>query len=204
MEKKLQITPNPETIELEVEVLDMVDKKDDKLSKEDFSQHLLNAIHDFSKGIDELSEQNNKNNKGNGIQGDIHMGEGEGTLHHHATSPPNVPHVSSTPPKSTIPTFLASGVGGTQGQEDMPVAKYFAEYQSNGFDFREAITFKDFCQLKSNNRSKGLSGGGYMHDTDLQLTMGRLFLPTFDGSPKSSAMAWVEKLDNYFQLNQMT
>jgi len=33
--------------------------------------------------------------------------------------------------------------------------------------------------------------------------MGRLFLPTFDGSSKSSAKAWVEKLDVYFQLKQM-
>ena len=43
-----------------------------------------------------------------------------------------------------------------------------------------------------------------MHGTDLQCTMGRLFLPTFDGLSKSSAKAWVEKLDVYFQLNQMT
>lgn len=34
--------------------------------------------------------------------------------------------------------------------------------------------------------------------------MGRLFLPIFDGSFKSSTKAWVEKLDVYFQLNQQT
>lgn len=33
--------------------------------------------------------------------------------------------------------------------------------------------------------------------------MGRLFLPNFDGSTKRSTRAWVEKLDVYFQLNQM-
>ena len=38
----------------------------------------------------------------------------------------------------------------------------------------------------------------------MQRTVGRLFLPTFDDSHKSSARAWVEKLDVYFQLNQMT
>ena len=32
--------------------------------------------------------------------------------------------------------------------------------------------------------------------------MGRLFLPKFDGSSSSSAKAWVEKLDIYFQLNK--
>jgi len=48
------------------------------------------------------------------------------------------------------------------------------------------------------------SGGGYTQGTDFQRTMGRLFLLTFDGSSKSSAKAWVKKLDVYFQLNQMT
>lgn len=81
---------------------------------------------------------------------------------------------------------------------------YFVEYQFYGPDFREAIIFKDFCQLNGNNRSRGQSGGGYEHGIDLQRMMGRLFLPNFDGSPKSSTRAWVEKLDVYFQLNEMT
>ena len=33
--------------------------------------------------------------------------------------------------------------------------------------------------------------------------MGRFFLPNFDGSSSSSAKAWVEKLDIYFQLNKV-
>ena len=33
--------------------------------------------------------------------------------------------------------------------------------------------------------------------------MGRLFLPNIDGSSNSSAKAWVEKLDIYFQLNKV-
>lgn len=43
-----------------------------------------------------------------------------------------------------------------------------------------------------------------MQGADLQHTMGRLFLPTFDGSSKRSAKAWVKKMDVYFQLNRMT
>ena len=42
-----------------------------------------------------------------------------------------------------------------------------------------------------------------MQGNDLQRTVGRILLPTFDGSSKCSAKAWVEKLDIYFQLNQM-
>ena len=33
--------------------------------------------------------------------------------------------------------------------------------------------------------------------------MSRFHLPMFDGSSNSSAKAWVDKLDIYFQLNQM-
>ena len=43
-----------------------------------------------------------------------------------------------------------------------------------------------------------------MQRTYLQHIVGSLFLPTFDGSSKSSTKAWVKKLDFYFQLNQMT
>ena len=35
----------------------------------------------------------------------------------------------------------------------------------------------------------------------MQLNLGRFFLPTFDGSLKSSTKYWVRKLDTYFQLH---
>ena len=38
----------------------------------------------------------------------------------------------------------------------------------------------------------------------MQHTLGRFFLPTFNGSPKSRAKAWVKKLDTYFQLHQVS
>lgn len=112
-ERQLQITPDTETLELEVEGPAMGENLNDRVSKEEeFSQHLLKAIHDLSRGNDEVRQQNNSNNKGKGVQGDVHLGEGLGTSHHQATNPTNVPHVFSTPPRSTIPTFLASGAGG--------------------------------------------------------------------------------------------
>ena len=42
-----------------------------------------------------------------------------------------------------------------------------------------------------------------MKNNDLQHTMGRIFLPAFDGSSKCTTKSWVEKLDIYFQLNQV-
>ena len=42
-----------------------------------------------------------------------------------------------------------------------------------------------------------------MQSSYLQCSMGRLFFPSYDGSPKCTAKAWVEKLDTYFQLNRV-
>ena len=81
---------------------------------------------------------------------------------------------------------------------------YFAKYQSCGREFDEALTFHDFCQLKKDIQPRNqIRGGRYTHDGDMQCIVGRLFLPTFDGSSKCSTKAWVEKIDIYFQINQM-
>ena len=59
-------------------------------------------------------------------------------------------------------------------------------------------------QLKKDNRPRNQNRGGrYIQDRDVQRTVGRFFLPTFDGSSKCLAKAWVEKLDIYFQLKHM-
>ena len=38
---------------------------------------------------------------------------------------------------------------------------------------------------------------------ELNCAIGKVPLPTFDGSSQSSANTWVQKLDVYFQLNPM-
>lgn len=81
---------------------------------------------------------------------------------------------------------------------------YFAEYRSYGREFGEALSFHDFCRLKNNSKPRNQNrGSGYTQGGELQHTMGRFFLPTYDGSSKCSAKSWVEKLVIYFQLNQM-
>lgn len=44
---------------------------------------------------------------------------------------------------------------------------YFVEYQSYGLDFWEAITFREFCQLKGNKGGKRQGRESYTHGTDL-------------------------------------
>lgn len=43
-----------------------------------------------------------------------------------------------------------------------------------------------------------------MQSYKLQRTIGRMYFPTYDGIVKCTAKAWVEKMDTYFQRNQMT
>ena len=76
---------------------------------------------------------------------------------------------------------------------------YFDEYQSYGREFGEALTFHDFVQLKKDNRPHNQNRGAiYTQDGDVQRTMGKFYLPTFDGSSKCSTKDWVGKLDIYF------
>ena len=105
-----------------------------------------------------------------------------------------------------MPTFLATdtGVGAQQELESAHMGNCFTEYQSYGREFREALTFHDFIQLKRDSRPRNHNRGKrHSQDGDVQCTLGRFYLPTFDGSSKCSTKAWVEKLDISFQLNQM-
>lgn len=158
-ERKLQITLDRVIVELEVERPNMGDNEGDKRSKvEEFAQHVLKAVQDFSKGITALRQQNCSNNKGKGIQGELQIGEVSSTSHHQGGHGSNTPLIPSTPPRSTIPTFIASGAGEPQGKEEMTMGDCFVGYQFYGPDFREAITIKNFFQLKCNNRGKGQGG----------------------------------------------
>lgn len=54
-ERKLEITPNTETLALEVKGPTMGYNRNDRVSKEEeFAQHPLKVIHDFSMGINKL------------------------------------------------------------------------------------------------------------------------------------------------------
>ena len=82
---------------------------------------------------------------------------------------------------------------------------YFTKYQAYGQEFRDALSFRDFVQLQRDSRPRDHHRGHqHHHDGDSHRTASRFHLPTFDGSSNSSAKYWVEKLDIYFQLNQMS
>ena len=64
-------------------------------------------------------------------------------------------------------------------------SNFLHEYESQTEKFRDHITFKYFCKIMV-ERSE-------LHDMDI------CSLSTFDGSPTSSAKAWVEELSTYLQ-----
>jgi len=70
-------------------------------------------------------------------------------------------------------------------------------------ELRAAMSFSKFCNFKGKNKPRGF----YRTPTpnfELQRTIGKITLPTFDRTSKCTTRAWVQKLDTYFQLNPMT
>jgi hypothetical protein len=85
---------------------------------------------------------------------------------------------------------------------DEPYDVYLLEYMDLGDDFHSAMSFIDFCNMKSRNRPRGFNRA-FNQNFELQRTMGKLTIPSFDGSSNCIARIWVHKLDTYFQLNPM-
>ena len=150
----------------------MGDVKEGRSKEEEFSHLLLKLVQYLSKRIEEMGQKNNNGSKGKGVQGDFQVGERSDTLQHQVAPHITMPRVPYTPARSTIPTFMVSGIGGQHALEKAHYGEYFIEYQSYGPEFGSAITFKDFCQLKTSNKPKGQSGGGYMQNNDFQCIVG--------------------------------
>jgi hypothetical protein len=125
---------------------------------------------------------------------------GEGT--HSRTTMQSHPHLYTKTPRPTMPQFLSGEVApeGPTEQDDSYLT-YLEEYRRLGNDFQAAMSFTDFFHLKQKNRPRGAKR---TPNHELQKTLGKVTIPNFDGSSKCSARTWVQKLDTYFQLQQMT
>jgi hypothetical protein len=70
------------------------------------------------------------------------------------------------------------------------------------------MTLVEYCGLRLRNRPREPQRGGQQqqqgHNMDFIRKVGKLTIPSFDGSSKCTARAWVQKLDTYYKLNQMT
>jgi hypothetical protein len=157
-----------------------------------------------------IAAQNHGSNSGAGGSNVNNGNNGEGS--HHEIPTPNQDRVptqvgpkttSRTVPRPLMPQFLENQQTVNQGKpvRGETFQDYYAEYQALGEDFQAAMSLQDFCSIKYRNRPKDQRG---QQNKDLSRKLGKLSIPTFDGSSRSTARAWVQKLDTYFQLNPMT
>jgi hypothetical protein len=87
----------------------------------------------------------------------------------------------------------------------MHVAEYRREYAALGRDFHQDMTLVEYCGLRLRNRPREPQRGGSQqqqgHNIDFIQKVGKLTIPSFDGSTKCTARAWVQKLNTYYKLN---
>lgn len=117
----------------------------------------------------------------------------------------NHPHIYNKTSRPTMTQFLNETTIGQEEQvdQDEPFGAYLWEYRRQGQDIQEAMTFTDLRNVKMRNKPKGTKRA-MMRNQELQKTLRKVTIPCFDGSSKCSAISWVQKMDTYFQLHQMT
>ena len=81
-----------------------------------------------------------------------------------------------------MPTFLSKEEGGEGTPKEENLGEYLQEYESQSKIFKYHLSFPNFYQLKEERRSYNYS----RRRGCMQPTLGRLSLPTFDGSPKDN------------------
>ena len=98
-----------------------------------------------------------------------------------------------------MPSFLS----GKEKKETL--GNYFEEYESQPQRFKEHLSFQEFFRIKDGRRNdSNQREGKLMQGSALQRSMVGFFFPTFDGTPKHTTKAWVEKLDTYFHLHKVS
>jgi hypothetical protein len=77
-----------------------------------------------------------------------------------------------------------------------PFGEYRSDYLALRPEFHADMTLMDYCSIKYRNRPREAErGNGQTHNMDLIKKVGKLNIPTFDGSSHCSTQAWVQKLD---------
>jgi hypothetical protein len=91
-----------------------------------------------------------------------------------------------------------------QDQDSDPI-KCYEEYLATLEDFQATFSFQEYYNAKYKNKQREWNKTTqYQQNYDLMHRVGRLTIPSFDGSAKNSTSAWVQKMDTYLQLNPMT
>jgi hypothetical protein len=114
-----------------------------------------------------------------------------------------VPGSSRVTPRPYMPSFLDAQQHDAHFQGHMEVEDNFEEYEREyatlSAGFRRQVTLSKYCGIKYRGRPREFHRG----NNDLGHKAGKMEIPPFDGTTKSSTKAWVQKLDAYLQLNPM-
>jgi hypothetical protein len=107
---------------------------------------------------------------------------------------------SRVTPRPYMPTFLDGQPQDNHFNEiEDNFEQYAREYESLSAGFRRQVTLDQYCGIKFRGKPKNY----HRNNNELEHRAGKMEIPYFDGSPKVTAQAWVQKLDTYLQLNPM-
>jgi hypothetical protein len=71
--------------------------------------------------------------------------------------------------------------------------QYVREYNSLSITIQRQISLDQYCGFKL----RGKTNSYHMNNYELERRVGKMDIPYFDGSPKMTTQAWVQKLDTY-------
>ena len=98
------------------------------------------------------------------------------------------------PQRSFMPIFTAREMEEEDAPKEETLSDYLQEYESQSWRFKEHLNFQYFFKIKEERRPIN-------HNKSKR---GRFFLPNFDGSSKCTTKDWIEQLDSYLQLHQVS
>jgi hypothetical protein len=111
-----------------------------------------------------------------------------------------VPINNRATPRPYMPTFLEA----QQQDNYFPKVEdnfeeYAREYVGLSVGFRRQVTLDQYCGIKYRGKPRSY----HKDNNELECRVGKMEITTFDGSARTIAQAWVQKLDAYLQLNPM-
>ena len=116
------------------------------------------------------------------------------------TGPHNQPHDFKNQTRPTTPKFLESKENlhtpyGMKEEVD--------EWQQLSEECRKTLPFDQCFKVSSKLKYGGNEDRTPFLNKELKYTIGKVTIPSFDGSSQMYASAWIQKLDVYFKLNPM-
>jgi hypothetical protein len=85
-----------------------------------------------------------------------------------------------------------------------PFVEYRRDYLELGPKFHVDMSLIDHCSIWYRNRPKEAHRGNMQpQNMDFIKKVGKLKIPSFDGSSRCSSQEWVQNIHTYFKINQM-